>query len=59
MVEDVLKAVVERVMKIHISEPEGDILVFMTGQEDIHACCSLIAHRLGLVSFHLNSISGL
>ena len=31
-----------KVLKIHISYPPGDILVFMTGQEDIEATASLI-----------------
>ncbi|XP_067044584.1 probable ATP-dependent RNA helicase DHX40 isoform X2 [Acropora muricata] len=34
-----LKRAVETVMRIHLEEPPGDILVFLTGQEEIeHAC---------------------
>ena len=44
--EDPLDAAVKTVMKIHITKELGDILVFMTGQEDITACCELIAERL-------------
>ena len=44
--DDPLDAAIKTVMKIHISKQMGDILVFMTGQEDITACCQLIAERL-------------
>eukprot|EP01083_Nonionella_stella_P141679 437026_1 len=44
--DDPLDAAVKTVMKIHITKQMGDILVFMTGQEDIRACCQLIAERL-------------
>ena len=43
---DPLDACVKEVIKIHINEGNGDILVFMTGQEEITACCSLIAEKL-------------
>jgi len=34
-----LKRAVETVMRIHLEEPPGDVLVFLTGQEEIeHAC---------------------
>jgi pre-mRNA-splicing factor ATP-dependent RNA helicase DHX38/PRP16 len=33
---------VKKAIAIHIKEPVGDILVFMTGQEDIEATCKLI-----------------
>ncbi|KAJ7340499.1 putative ATP-dependent RNA helicase dhx40 [Desmophyllum pertusum] len=37
-----LKRAVETVMRIHLEEPPGDILVFLTGQEEIeHACDKL------------------
>ena len=44
--EDPLDAAVKTVLQIHITKELGDILVFMTGQEDISACCELIAERL-------------
>ena len=43
---DPLDACVKEVIKNHINEGTGDILVFMTGQEMINACCSLIAEKL-------------
>lgn len=40
-----MDAAVKQVMTIHLSFPVGDILVFMTGQEDIEATCQVIAER--------------
>lgn len=33
-------------MAIHIQQPPGDILIFMTGQEDIEATCYFIEQQL-------------
>jgi pre-mRNA-splicing factor ATP-dependent RNA helicase DHX38/PRP16 len=44
--EDYVDSAVQQVLRIHVSQPTGDILVFMTGQEDIEATCELIAERL-------------
>ena len=44
--DDPLDAAIKTVIKIHLQCGSGDILVFMTGQEDINACCALIAERL-------------
>lgn len=43
--EDYVDAAVKQVMTIHLSFPPGDVLVFMTGQEDIEATCQVIAER--------------
>ena len=37
-----MKSSVETVLKIHKSEPPGDILVFLTGMEEIDQCMSLL-----------------
>jgi ATP-dependent RNA helicase DHX8/PRP22 len=34
------------VMQIHLSEPAGDILVFLTGQEEIDTCCETLFTRM-------------
>ncbi|RHZ02219.1 hypothetical protein DYB35_009121 [Aphanomyces astaci] len=47
--EDYVDAAVKQVMTIHLSHPKGDILVFMTGQEDIEATCYVLAERMGRV----------
>ncbi|CAL8104551.1 unnamed protein product [Calicophoron daubneyi] len=36
------KAVMEKVVQIHLNEPPGDILAFLTGQEEIERCCEAI-----------------
>lgn len=47
--EDYVDAAVKQVMQIHLSHPPGDILVFMTGQEDIEATCYVLAERMGKI----------
>ena len=44
--EDYVAAAVKQVLQIHFNQPEGDILVFMTGQEDIEGVCNLLAEKL-------------
>ena len=36
----------KQVMKIHLTMPPGDVLVFMTGQEDIIATCEVLSERI-------------
>ncbi|POS87553.1 P-loop containing nucleoside triphosphate hydrolase [Erysiphe pulchra] len=45
-VEDYVDQAVQQVLSIHVSMNAGDILVFMTGQEDIEVTCELIRERL-------------
>lgn len=47
--EDYVDAAVKQVIQIHLSHPPGDLLVFMTGQEDIEATCYMLAERMGKV----------
>jgi pre-mRNA-splicing factor ATP-dependent RNA helicase DHX38/PRP16 len=44
--EDYVEASVKQVLSLHASAPPGDILVFMTGQEDIFATCAALHDRL-------------
>ncbi|CAL8104557.1 unnamed protein product [Calicophoron daubneyi] len=39
---DYCKAAVEKVKQIHMEKPPGDILVFLTGQDEIDECCKQI-----------------
>ena len=48
--EDYVDSAVKQVLSIHVSQGAGDILVFMTGQEDIEITCELIAERLKLLN---------
>jgi HrpA-like RNA helicase len=40
--EDYVDSAVKQVLQIHLSLPLGDILVFMTGQEDIEVTCQVV-----------------
>jgi pre-mRNA-splicing factor ATP-dependent RNA helicase DHX38/PRP16 len=42
---DYVDAAVKKVLQIHMTAPPGDILVFMTGQDDIEGTCALVAER--------------
>lgn len=43
---DYLDASLMTVMQIHLSEPQGDILVFLTGQEEIDTACEILFERM-------------
>jgi pre-mRNA-splicing factor ATP-dependent RNA helicase DHX38/PRP16 len=43
--EDYVMAAVKQALQIHFNSPDGDILIFMTGQEDIEGTCHLLAER--------------
>lgn len=39
----------KQVLQIHLSLPPGDILVFMTGQEDIEITCQVVQGIVNLL----------
>ncbi|KAK9449570.1 uncharacterized protein V1518DRAFT_383533 [Limtongia smithiae] len=43
---DYLDAALITVMQIHLAEPPGDILVFLTGQEEIDTACEILYERM-------------
>eukprot|EP00854_Cymbomonas_tetramitiformis_P009293 gene9293-11009_t len=43
---DYLDAALITVMQIHLTEPEGDVLVFLTGQEEIDTACQILFERM-------------
>ncbi|KAK9387702.1 P-loop containing nucleoside triphosphate hydrolase protein [Lipomyces mesembrius] len=43
---DYLDAALITVMQIHLAEPPGDILVFLTGQEEIDTSCEILYERM-------------
>ncbi|XP_016889659.1 ATP-dependent RNA helicase DHX8-like isoform X2 [Cynoglossus semilaevis] len=43
---DYLDASLLTVMQIHLTEPPGDILVFLTGQEEIDTACEILYERM-------------
>lgn len=44
--EDYLDAAISTVMQIHLTEAPGDILVFLTGQEEIDTSCQILFERM-------------
>ncbi|XP_034553745.1 pre-mRNA-splicing factor ATP-dependent RNA helicase DHX16 [Notolabrus celidotus] len=42
---DYLEACVVSVLQIHVTQAPGDVLVFLTGQEEIEACCEMLTER--------------
>ncbi|RCK66505.1 Pre-mRNA-splicing factor ATP-dependent RNA helicase prp22 [Candida viswanathii] len=46
---DYLAAALDSVMQIHISEPAGDILVFLTGQDEIDTSCEALIERMKIL----------
>merc|ERR1719228_2264995 len=45
-VEDYVDAAVKQAIQVHLSADEGDMLIFMPGQEDIEVTCETIKERL-------------
>uniref|UniRef100_A0A8C2EJN1 ATP-dependent RNA helicase DHX8 n=1 Tax=Cyprinus carpio TaxID=7962 RepID=A0A8C2EJN1_CYPCA len=43
---DYLDASLITVMQIHLTEPPGDVLVFLTGQEEIDTACEILYERM-------------
>ena len=46
---DYLDAALVAVTQIHLTEPPGDILVFLTGQEEIDTSCEILYERMKLL----------
>lgn len=47
---DYVKATVDTIMKIHQKEPHGDILAFLTGQEEISSCIRMLRDHMELTN---------
>ena len=43
---DYLDAALVTVMQIHLTEPAGDVLLFLTGQEEIDTSCEILFERM-------------
>ena len=44
--EDYLDASLTTIMQIHLTEPDGDILLFLTGKEEIDTACEILHERM-------------
>merc|ERR1719284_1070734 len=43
---DYVEAAMMTVLQIHLTEPPGDILIFLTGQEEIDTACQILHERM-------------
>ena len=57
--EDYVEQAVATVFAVHADEPEGDMLVFLTGREEIERALQLIADRIPRLHSQAPSILGL
>ena len=48
--EDYVMAAVKQALQIHFNSPPGDVLIFMTGQEDIEGTCQALAEKMEKLS---------
>lgn len=48
--QDYVKGAIKKALEVHIQQPPGDMLIFMTGQEDIETTCMLLAEEIGKLS---------
>lgn len=48
--EDYVEAAVKQAVVLHVSQPPGDALVFLTGQEEVETACEAIAERVEALS---------
>nr|XP_036224851.1 pre-mRNA-splicing factor ATP-dependent RNA helicase PRP16 isoform X1 [Bactrocera oleae] len=44
--EDYVESAVKQALQVHLTPNEGDMLIFMPGQEDIEVTCEVLAERL-------------
>ena len=51
---DYIEATVVSIMQIHVTQPLGDILVFLTGQEEIEKVCEELTERVRKLGFVSN-----
>ena len=47
---DYLEAAIRTAVQIHLCEPEGDILLFLTGEQEIEETCQKLREQTGMVS---------
>lgn len=47
--DDYVDSAVKQAIQIHLQQGEGDLLIFMPGQEDIEVTCEVLAERLAAV----------
>ena len=53
---DYLDAVVVSVLQIHVTQPLGDVLVFLTGQDEVDAAAEALAARARALGSHIREL---
>ena len=53
---DYLEAAIRTVVQVHICEPPGDILVFLTGEEEVEDACKKIAREVAQAGEQVSDI---
>jgi len=53
---DYIDASIVCILQIHVTQPLGDILVFLTGQEEIETCNELLQERLRRLGARINEL---
>mgnify|MGYP004710742221 FL=1 len=46
---DYIEATIDTVIDVHVNNPDGDILVFLTGREEIETCCETIIEKMSIL----------
>lgn len=46
---DYIEATIDTVIDVHTNNPPGDILVFLTGREEIETCCETIVQKMSVL----------
>ena len=54
--EDYVETCVKQAISIHTTFPAGDILIFMTGQEDIEATCDSINEKIEKITIEIQPL---
>ncbi|KAG0684326.1 DEAH-box ATP-dependent RNA helicase prp22 [Pichia californica] len=46
---DYIEATIDTIIDVHTNNPKGDILVFLTGREEIETCCEAIVQKMSVL----------
>ncbi|TID31400.1 hypothetical protein CANINC_000029 [Pichia inconspicua] len=47
---DYIEATIDTVIDVHTNNPPGDILVFLTGRDEIETCCETIVQKMSVLN---------
>ncbi|GMF02112.1 unnamed protein product [Ambrosiozyma monospora] len=46
---DYIESTIDTVIDVHVNNPKGDILVFLTGRDEIDTCCETIIEKMSVL----------